>query len=222
MAATIFTSRAVRAGGFLVSEADGFLSRDVITVLAGEVLVAGHVIGKASALGTISAAAKAGGNTGGGNIGTPTIGVGAESGIYQIRCTAAAAGGGTFSVISPTGEALPNATVGTPYAQQIAFTIADGAPDFIVGDAFDVSVNLDLAPWREFNPAHTDGTEVPAGILFDDCDATGGNKRATGVVRSCEVNAAELTWFTGATAAQKTAALADLAGVPQIIARAAI
>lgn len=51
------------------------------------------------------------------------------------------ANGGVFSVVDPDGIALPDATVGTPYVgDHILFTIADGSPDFIIGDGFDVTV----------------------------------------------------------------------------------
>lgn len=52
------------------------------------------------------------------------------------------ANGGLFSVVDPHGVALPNATAGVAYANQIGFTIADGAPDFAIGDGFDVTVAI--------------------------------------------------------------------------------
>lgn len=51
-------------------------------------------------------------------------------------------GGGTFSVTDPDGIALPSGSVGVAYSTQIAFTIADGTPDFVVGDGFDVTVTI--------------------------------------------------------------------------------
>lgn len=50
------------------------------------------------------------------------------------------ANGGVFSVVDPDGIRLADATVGVAYTgDHIKFTIADGAPDFIVGDGFDVT-----------------------------------------------------------------------------------
>ncbi|MBY6239796.1 hypothetical protein [Methylosinus sp. Sm6] len=54
------------------------------------------------------------------------------------------ANGGKFSVKAPDGSLLPVAYVGVPYKKQIAFTIADGATDYVVGDGFDVTVSGDL------------------------------------------------------------------------------
>jgi hypothetical protein len=67
MAATVLSSKVTRAGGFMVSEANNFRSRDEIVIASGEVLVAGAVLGKITA-GSATAAAKAGGNTGNGTI----------------------------------------------------------------------------------------------------------------------------------------------------------
>jgi phage tail sheath protein FI len=61
------------------------------------------------------------------------------------------AGGGVFSVTDPLGNALANATVGVAYSTQIAFTIADGTPDFAVGDGFDVTVDF-VGGTLEANP----------------------------------------------------------------------
>jgi hypothetical protein len=59
-----------------------------------------------------------------------------------VKCTAAAANAGTFSVTTPGGKALPSATVAVAYASRhLNFTINDGATDFIVNDQFTVTVS---------------------------------------------------------------------------------
>lgn len=50
------------------------------------------------------------------------------------------ADGGTFEVRDPQGLLLGTVDVGTPFADQIAFTINDGSTDYVVGDGFDVTV----------------------------------------------------------------------------------
>ncbi|MGA2491844.1 MAG: hypothetical protein ABSF67_02710 [Roseiarcus sp.] len=52
------------------------------------------------------------------------------------------ANGGVFAVTDPQGAFVANATVGAAFTDQIAFTIADGAPDFAIGDEFDVTVTI--------------------------------------------------------------------------------
>jgi phage tail sheath gpL-like len=93
--------------------------------------------------GAVSSAAKSGGNTGDGALtlaGTPRL-PGAKQGVYQIRLTTVASGGGTFTVTDPLGNTDGTYVVGaSAFATDIAFTIADGTPDFALGDGFDVTV----------------------------------------------------------------------------------
>jgi phage tail sheath protein FI len=69
-------------------------------------------------------------------------GTGIVPGDYRVECTTAAAGGGTFTVIDPDGSVLGTVAVGVAYNGPIKFTIADGTPDFAVGDGFTVSVAI--------------------------------------------------------------------------------
>lgn len=73
--------------------------------------------------------------------GTP-YGAGIVAGDYRVECATAAANGGTFNVIDPTGNVVGQATVGVAYVGPLRFTIADGANDFAVGDGFTVSVSI--------------------------------------------------------------------------------
>jgi hypothetical protein len=58
---------------------------------------------------------------------------------FTVLATAAAGNAGTFKVLTPTGEKLNDATVGSAYTSpQLNFTINDGTPDFVVGDEFTV------------------------------------------------------------------------------------
>lgn len=62
------------------------------------------------------------------------------------------ANGGVFSVISPSGASLANATVGVAYdSSHVKFTIADAGTDFAVGDGFDVSAAI-VGGVAEANP----------------------------------------------------------------------
>lgn len=62
--------------------------------------------------------------------------------VWTVKLITAAANGGTFSVTCSLSGAKANATVGTPYDNGfIAFTINDGATDFVVGDTFTVTVS---------------------------------------------------------------------------------
>lgn len=191
------------AGGFLVSEANGSRSREAITVLSGENLKAGHVIGRKSTAGTASGAAVAG-NTGNGTIGSVAVGKARKNGVYRLVCVEPGTNAGTFEVEDPDGNIIGTATVAVAYTGDgPAFTIADGATDFVSGDAFTVTVSGATFKYREWNPANTDGSQVAVGVLHDDVDATSADTAGVAYLRSCEVNAAELVWFSGASTTQK-------------------
>lgn len=118
---------------FIVSEANGSLSREVIKVLAGQVLQAGHVLGKVG-IGTATGVAVSG-NIGNGTISDVSAGTGVKAGTYGVTCIEPAANGGTFAIEEPGGVIIGSAMVGTPYVGQINFTLNDGATDFAAGIA---------------------------------------------------------------------------------------
>lgn len=184
-----------------------------ITLVSGQNLTRGALLGRTT-VGAAVSAAKAGGNTGNGaltlDVTTPVL-VGAKSGVYTVRCIAAATNSGTFRVEDPDGNVLGDVAVGATFADDIKFAIADGATDFVVGDGFDITVaavdkyTLSLA-------AATDGSQVPAAVLAIDCDASGGDKSTTAFF-SGEFNGAKMTFGTGHTAASVEATFRK-AGVP--------
>lgn len=85
---------------------------------------------------------------------------------FDVTVAAAVpANGGLFSVVSPSGTALPNATVGVAYAgTHVNFTIADVGTDFAVGDGFDVSVAI-VGGVAEANPVCAALPAVCAALL---------------------------------------------------------
>ena len=133
------------AGEFLVDD-EGELSREAITVLSGQVLKAGHVVGRVNrGVGGPSIPAVSG--TGNGTMTLLFAGPDVESGSYVVKCTTAVANGGVFSVTTPSGVALPalTLTVGagatTAYtSRHINFSITDGSTDFAANDTFTIVV----------------------------------------------------------------------------------
>jgi phage tail sheath protein FI len=74
-----------------------------------------------------------------------TIGDGATDFVVGDKFTftvvdAIPVNGGVFDVRDPQGVLLGTTTVGAAFSNQVAFTIADGSTDFIIGDGFDVTV----------------------------------------------------------------------------------
>lgn len=118
----------------------------------GGILIAGGV--------ALSAAAAArAGNTGNGLItAAPAVGGSAIEGVYTLVAEEPAADGGVFRFEDPDGEFLGTVRVGV--AATLGgigpFTIADGATDFVAGDAFNVTVTS------------AEGAAVLRGITIED------------------------------------------------------
>ena len=193
---------------FLVTEANGSLSREAVTILSGENLQPGHVLGKVSHGAATGAAVS--GNTGNGAISAVSAGNAAKAGVYVATCIEPASNGGTFNVEDPDGVNVGTAVVGTAFAGPVNFTIADGATDFVAGDRFTITVAPGSGKYKEYNPANTDGSQTAVAVLYASVDATGGDTEGVIIARHAEVNAEELIWFSGADANQKSAGLAQL------------
>lgn len=195
-----------RAGHYLVSEANGYRSREQATIVSGSgVLKAGAVLGKV-ATGTATAAAKQD-NTGNATISAVTLKAGAKAGVYTVTFTAAT----KFDVHDPEGFKIKSGSTGAAYSEDISFTITAGSEAMVAGDGFTITVTPGAAKYAPFDPSGDDGREVAAAILFEGCDATENDVRRTVSVRDCEIHAAALVWGEGVTSSQKSTALASLA-----------
>lgn len=132
----------------------------------------GTVLGKfiASPTGTAAAAA---GNTGNGTMGAVTVTSNKDLkiGTYKVTIVKAAANAGDFVVTDPDGQVVGFGTVAVAFSQAgIAFTLADGATDFVVGDAFTIVV-AGTEKYKLVEATATDGTEVAKVVVVG--DATG-------------------------------------------------
>lgn len=134
---------------------------------------------------------------------------GAKPGVYTLTCTAEAGNGGTFELVDPDGIVMGDVTVGTRFVSGgLDFVVNDGANDWHEDDVILLTVGRGKV--KAWNPANTDGSGKAFGILIGAADATSADVMAAALVRDAVVTAAELTWFTGATGAQKAAGLAQL------------
>lgn len=216
-----FTSRVTRAGGFMVREANGFRSREQITMVSGQAaLLAGAVLGRVLSGASAAAVADAG-NTGNGAMGAITV-TSARQGAYRLVIDVAAANAGEFVLEDPDGVEVGRGNVASAFSGAgLAFTLADGSTDFAAGDAFTINVTGGGYKYKQYNPANTDGSQNVAGILWDDTDASAGDVVCAAVVRDCEVNQGELSWFSGASAGQIATGIAGLAALG-VIARPSV
>ncbi|MDF1627026.1 MAG: head decoration protein [Parvibaculaceae bacterium] len=211
-------SSGVSAPGKLSSvrsaEGDPWLSRTKVVVKAGSgatrTLAIGTVIAQVLFAAPVIAAV---GNTGDGALAGLTLGAATELGTYRLECVEAAANGGTFSVIAPSGVRLADAEVGVAYANShLAFALQDGATDFIVGDTITITVAAGSGEVAALDLAASDGTQIAFGILTAAAHAPDGvNVNAVAIQRHAELIGNALVWPDPISVDQKAAALKQLA-----------
>jgi hypothetical protein len=150
--------------------------REAVTILSGQNLKIGAILGKVT-VGSVTGAAAAG-NTGNGTIGSLSAGTGAKNGVYKAVIIEPGTNLGTFKVEDPDGVMIGTGVVGTAFAGAVNFTIADGSTDFVAGDSFNITVALGTEKHKASPHTAADGSEVVQGVLLEDCDASGGDKTA--------------------------------------------
>lgn len=205
-----------RTAEFLVSEDNGYRSREQGILLSGQTVKAGHVLGVV-AHGSAVAAAVAG-NTGNGVMGAVTVGAGALAGVYRLIILDPIANAGSFEVEGPTGVIVGAGKVAVAFsAGGLGFTLADGATDFIAGDSFTITVAVGSLKYKEWNPANTDGSEVAKAISWANVDASAADKGLTVVARAAEVNGLVLEYYSGVDNTAKATAKTQLAAAGIIV-----
>jgi hypothetical protein len=205
-------TEANRLNDILKWEQENRYSREVVTVLSGQDLDVGAVIGKITA-GTCPTTGTAGTNTGGGTCTGVTAGTKVKAGTYTLKCIGLVSGGGLFSVKDPDGYALPNAVVGSAYTHpQINFTLNDGTPDFAVGDSFTIAVPAGSGKVVAINVDAVNGSADAYGLTAAACDASLADKSGVAIVRDALIIEANLAWPTSPapTTDQKAAAMGKL------------
>ena len=154
-------------------EASVGICRDVVTVYeaGAKTYPIGTVLGRTFV--STSVTATAGTNTGNGAIGTVTATGKAQRGTYTIRIIKAATNAGDFTVSDPSGAVTGYGTVAVAYSNQIAFTLADGATDFAVGDSWTVEVVGDYK-YKMVEATATDGSAKAVAIYISANDGSFG------------------------------------------------
>ena len=159
--------------------------------------------------GTVTAVAAAeAGNTGNGTLtlADPATTNSAKDGVYTVTCTTGGADGASkFAVDDPDGKRVGTATGGAAFNRHIKFTIAGGGTDFVEGDTFGVTVEIDedadgslIAEW--------DGDGEIWGVALGEVIAEDGVDRHGGVaLRRGPAIAAlgSVAWPSGLTDQQK-------------------
>jgi Bacteriophage lambda head decoration protein D len=116
-----------------------------------------------------------GANTGNGTVTNASIGATQTFGAFVLTAKAAT----DFGVVDPEGNVLPDATVGTPYANaEINFTINAGGTAFVAGDKFTLNVIEATGNYVLSVKTASDGSQNPSAILVQDTNATTGPQTA--------------------------------------------
>ena len=209
-----------RAGGFILSEADGYRSREQIIIGASQTLLAGAVLG-AIPNGDPAVTPGTPVGIGNGTIGAWTADAGVAAGEWSIEILGTGATA-AFRVLRPDGSVDGVGAVGSAYNGGINGTLADGSTDWGAGTRIPFLVAYDEAGFThvKHDPEGTDGSQNFAGILFD-AVTTGSGETAKGaaIVRDAEVVLDDLVW-DDQDAAEKAAVVEAMAAVG-IIARPA-
>lgn len=152
--------------------------------------------------------APGGTNTGNGTLGSLTAnGYAPQPGVYTVEFDDAT----HFMVSDPSGSEVGHGTTGVAYAAGgLGFTITAGGTAFVAGDSFSITVAAGSGKWRAWDPGNADGSQVAAGILFATKNALSGDKPGLVLDSNCEVNASELVWPTGSSAAVQALGLLQL------------
>jgi hypothetical protein len=168
-------------------------------VLAAGTLPRGTVLGRQTSSSVIPTAGE---NTGNGTVVALSAGTGAKEGKYVLTATAAT----TFTVVDPEGTALPNATVGTAFANSgIDFTISAGGTAFVAGDSFELNVVDSVGNFITCVKTASDGSQTPVAVLADYADASGGPV-STGAYFMGEFNGNAISYDSSWTLEQLAAA----------------
>lgn len=102
------------------------------------------------------------------------------------------------------------------YRSREEVTIKEGAAQNLVAGQVLGKVTAD-DKYVKHDPAAEDGSETAAAVLYDHVDATGGDKKATAIVRDAEVSKDRLTFIDGISEANRDSAVESLEGEGVIV-----
>ena len=169
------------------------LTTKAITLLSGQSVVRGEVLGKITL--SVPTTGTAGSNTGAVTCTSVTGGASTVLGVYTIVCITTGTNTGTFSVKNPNGHSLPTATLGVAYTNnEINFTLNDVGTDPSLGDSFTITVAAGSGKYVKAVATNVNGSNKVEHLVIaaNDIDATSGD--ATGLVYcSGEFNQGEIT-----------------------------
>lgn len=185
MPTPLYDAPAVTA--FVLSEANGFGSRENATLTqAGTAVKSGTVLAQVDT-GTAAFAMDAGA-TGNPTSGAITVGVAAVPGVYTVEFTAAT----KFSVEDPDGRLIGAGTLGVAFNKAgIAMTLTAGATPAVAGDTAKITVAAGTGKYVPYTASAAAGPA--AAILYSGQLAKTGDTKVVVFTNNCEVNRNLLT-----------------------------
>lgn len=205
-----------RIGDLVAVEWDQNYSRERVTLLAGAGAIRSipqfALVAALPGAGAVTSVAKPA-NIGNGVLGAVTGDANAPEGDYSIVIIEPGANAGAFEVVRPDGRIDGEGTVGVAYNGQINFNLADGAADFVAGDAFTVTVAYTADPkYVAWDPASLTGAQVVSGVCLAPANAADGVDDLMDVLVRGPViiRKSEMAWPVGVTDTQKSAAYRTL------------
>jgi hypothetical protein len=209
-----------RPGEAIMSEAEFHRSRDNITIGASQTIEPNSLLAKLAVVADVTATASAAaGNTGNATIAMsdPAVTAKAKDGRYKGIATDAT----HVAWEDPDGKAIGSSTHGAAFSKGgISLTITAGATANVAGDEFYVDVAADAGDFQyvAFNPAGTDGSEVPAAYsIYGATTGAGETVALAAITRSAQLNGNCIAWPDSITAAQKADAEQALAALGIIV-----
>lgn len=198
-------------GDLLKREHSRDFNREVGTLLSGQNLKIGAMLGRVEVDTSAVVVAAAATNTAGSgaltaDATTPVL-AGAQVGVYTVVCVEPGTNVGTFAVYDPQGVFIGRYVVGgSAFATQIKFAIAD-ATDFVSGDHFTVTVAAGSGKYKQLAySAQADGSHRWAGVLLEDKDASSADASVVVLRRGPAIVAADrLVWHADFDSAGKKA-----------------
>lgn len=172
---------------FVLSEADGFMSREnAVVTQAGAAVKSGALLAQVDAgAGTYAVDA---GSTGNPTAGTVVIGAAAIPGVYVIEFTAAT----KFDVEDPNGVRIGSGTLGVAFSKAgLGVTLTAGGTPAVAGDRATITVAVGSGKYVPYTANAAAGPA--AAILYQSLPAATGDVKAVVFTNDCEVNRALLT-----------------------------
>lgn len=195
-----------RPGEAILSEATFHRSRENVKIPAEKTIEPNSLVGAVAVVADVVATPSArAGNTGNATIamGSPAVTTKVKDGRYKgIAITAT-----TVRWEGPDGKEIGTSTHGAEFSKGgVKFTITAGGNANVAGDEFYVDVAADSEDFAyvPFDPAGTDGSEIPVAYSIYGVKTVENETKKTAVIaREAELNGNCIAWPAGITTAQK-------------------